>query len=362
MEQFETEIYLRYKQIIESQKACSFTCHPGLVPGSPFLCKTELSSWRALPDRIQSDSCAVPRHVHMADLLDRYDVFCFDGYGTLYNRDRFVYPGAMDWFQSLRRAGKILRLVTNAASDVDGVLARAAEKRGFDFSTEETISSGSLLPKLVEQLRSGVATNAAAGIVNETAGGTSSKPLELREAYYIGRESGRNVLKACGITAVAMDAEPAEPIVAISSAKDTPETYARAVKILQKPGAILLVLNSDAWAPKAPDENGETEREPVSGALSERLRRDSMCDANGGVGCETYYLGKPFPQIWERVKASLPVGSRVLMIGDTLGTDVYGAKIAGFDSALVVGRNVPAAELEADEKALGIRPDYYLEP
>jgi len=211
-------------------------------------------------------------------------------------------------------------------------------------------------------LRSGVATNAAAGIVNETAGGTSSKPLELREAYYIGRESGRNVLKACGITAVAMDAEPAEPIVAISSAKDTPETYARAVKILQKPGAILLVLNSDAWAPKAPDENGETEREPVSGALSERLRRDSMCDANGGVGCETYYLGKPFPQIWERVKASLPVGSRVLMIGDTLGTDVYGAKIAGFDSALVVGRNVPAAELEADEKALGIRPDYYLEP
>ena len=50
------------------------------------------------------------------------------------------------------------------------------------------------------------------------------------------------------------------------------------------------------------------------------------------------------------------------MIGDTLGTDVYGAKIAGFDSALVVGRNVPADELEADEAALGIRPDWYLLP
>ena len=341
MDKFETEIYLRYKQIIESQKACSFTCHPGLVPGSPFLCKTELSSWRALPDRIQSDSCAVPRHVHMADLLDRYDVFCFDGYGTLYNRDRFVYPGAMDWFQSLRRAGKILRLVTNAASDVDGVLARAAEKRGFDFSTEETISSGSLLKDLCAELR--------------------SRGLKLREVYYIGRETGKHVLDACGITAVEMDAEPAEPIVAISSAKDTPETYARAVKILQRPGAILLVLNSDAWAPKIPEENGVTVREPVSGALSERLRRDSMCDANGGEGCETYYLGKPFPAIWKRVKASLPPNARVLMIGDTLGTDVYGAKVAGFDSALVVGRNVPAEELEADEKTLGIRPDWYLE-
>lgn len=357
MDKFETEIYLRYKQIIESQKACSFTCHPGLVSGSPFLCKTELSSWRALPDRIQSDSCAVPRHVHMADLLDRYDVFCFDGYGTLYNRGNFVYPGAMKWFQILRHAGKHLRLVTNAASDVDEVLARDADKRGFVFSTEETISSGSLLPNLVGRLRRGEYVDGTAALSSAAA-----KQLELREVYYIGRETGKHVLEACGITAVAMDAEPAEPIVAISSAKDTPETYARAVKILQRPGAILLVLNSDAWAPKIPDENGVTVREPVSGALSERLRRDSMCDANGGEGCATYYLGKPFPAIWERVKSSLPAGSRVLMIGDTLGTDVYGAKIAGFDSALVVGRNVPASELEADETVLGISPDYYLEP
>ena len=128
MEQLETEIYLRYKRIIESQKACSFTCHPGLVPGSPFLCKTELSSWRALPDRIQSDSCAVPRHVHMADLLDRYDAFCFDGYGTLYNRGSFVYEGALDWYTMLRAAGKQMLLITNAASDVDSVLAADAGK------------------------------------------------------------------------------------------------------------------------------------------------------------------------------------------------------------------------------------------
>jgi hypothetical protein len=43
-----------------------------------------------------------------------------------------------------------------------------------------------------------------------------------------------------------------------------------------------------------------------------------------------------------------------------LGTDVLGAKIAGFDSALVVGRNVPADELETDQNVLGIKPDYYL--
>ncbi len=357
MERLETEIYLRYKQIIESQYVgeqasvfSNLTCHSQLRPGTSLeqmsskrepkatdRKQDESPSWR-----IQSAICMEPRQVRMADLLDRYDAFCFDGYGTLYNRGSFVYPGAMEWFHMLRRAKKHIRLVTNAASDVDEVLARDADKRGFNFSTEETISSGSLLKDLCAELR--------------------SRGLKLHEVYYIGRETGKHVLEDCGITAVAMDAEPAEPIVAISSAKDTPETYAQAVRILQKPGAILLVLNSDAWAPKIPDENGVTVREPVSGALSERLRRDSICEANGGKGCDTFYLGKPFPQIWNKVKASLPQNARVLMIGDTLGTDVFGAQVAGFDSALVVGRNVPAAELSIDEAALGIRPDYYLEP
>ena len=311
MEVLETEIYLRYKQIIESRGAS--------VPAG-------------------SESPA-PRYTHMEDLLDRYDAFCFDGYGTLYNRGNFVYDGALDWFRTLRREGKSVRLITNAASDVDEVLARDADKRGFDFSTEETVSSGSLLRDLVKELR--------------------SLGKAIREVYYIGRETGKHVLEDCGIKAVAPAVEPIEPIVAISSAKDTPETYEQAVKILKRPGSMLLVLNSDAWAPKIPDDGGVTVREPVSGALSERLRRDSVCEANP-AGCETYYLGKPFPAIWEKVKRSLPEGSRVLMVGDTLGTDVLGARIAGFDSALVVGRNVPADELEADEKALGIRPDWYL--
>lgn len=320
MEALETEIYLRYKQIIESQGA-SFP--------------------------VGGESPA-PRYTHMEDLLDRYDAFCFDGYGTLYNRGSFVYDGAQDWYTMLRAAGKQMRLITNAASDVDSVLAADAAKRGFAFSEAETISSGNLLKDLCVELRS---RKIGAGL------GTHR---DLREVYYIGRETGKHVLESCGIKAVAPAAEPVEPIVAISSAKDTPETYEQAVKILKRPGAILLVLNSDAWAPKIPGDDGVTVREPVSGALSERLRRDSVCEANGMAGCETFYLGKPFPAIWNKVKSTLAPDARVLMVGDTLGTDVLGAKIAGFDSALVVGRNVPADELEADQNVLEIKPNYYL--
>ena len=244
MEALETEIYLRYKQIIESS-----------VPAG--------------------GESPAPRYARMEDLLDRYDAFCFDGYGTLYNRGSFVYDGAQDWYTMLRAAGKQMRLITNAASDVDSVLAADAAKRGFAFSEAETISSGSLLKDLCVELRS-----------RKFGSGLGAR-RDLHEVYYIGRETGKHVLESCGIKAVAPAAEPVEPIVAISSAKDTPETYEQAVKILKRPGAILLVLNSEAWAPKIPGDDGVTVREPVSGALSERLRRDSVCEANGMAGCET---------------------------------------------------------------------------
>ena len=290
MESLELEIYGRYRALVE---------------------KTGAFSGRTCPD-------GEPARVHLSDIIDHYDAFCFDGYGTLYNRGSFVYPGAKEWFAELRRRGKAIRLVTNAASNLDQALADEADARGFDFTVEETISSGSLL-----------------------------KPRDdLREVFYIGRSTGVNVLSECGIAAVE---NPTSPVVAVSSSTATDEMYAQAVSILKRPGALLLVLNPDAWAPRI-----DGTRAPVSGELCERLRRES--------GCAAEYFGKPFTGIWRKVRATLPAGAKAIMIGDTLGTDVYGAYVAGFDSALVVGRNEPAEDLIADEKSLGIRPTYYLEP
>lgn len=303
--------------------------------------------------KLIAESCAAPldlpqqnpRQVHLEEIMGWYDVFCFDGFGTLYNRGDFLYEGALDWYRKLRAAGKHLRLITNAASNVDSALAEDAAKRGFDFTTAETISSGSLLQKLLEKLR------------------RNCPAKTFSQAYYLGRPSGVNVLHACGVEAVE---NPREPIVAISSNVATEETFAHALEILKRPGANLFVLNSDAWAP-----NIDGTRSPVSGALSEQLRLaatslsadiESADPAKEASGPATYYLGKPFPEIFTCIKESVPANSRILMIGDTLGTDVMGAAFAGIDSALVVGRNVPAADLDADEKALGLRPTWYLTP
>lgn len=301
MESLELDIYRRYKSVVEGPCAFSgVTCPVG-----------------------------EPSRVRLQDIIDRYDAFCFDGYGTLYNRGDFVYPGAREWFDALKHAGKEIRLVTNAASNLDEALAREADARGFVFTTAETVSSGSLLKGWMSRLPA-----------------VGSPFQSGREVFYIGRATGVNVLAECGITAVE---NPVSPVVAVSSSTATDEMYAQAVSILRRPGSLLLVLNPDAWAPRI-----DGTRAPVSGELCERLRRES--------GCAAEYFGKPFPGIWQKVKSTLPAGAKAIMIGDTLGTDVYGAYVAGFDSALVVGRNEPAAELDADEKLLGIRPTYYLEP
>lgn len=301
MESLELEIYGRYRALVEKSGAfVGRTCPAG-----------------------------EPVRVHLSDIIEKYDAFCFDGYGTLYNRGNFVYPGAKEWFTELRRRGKEIRLVTNAASNLDQALADEADARGFDFTVAETISSGSLLKGWLSRLPAGGLPFGAG-----------------REVFYIGRATGVNVLAECGIAAVE---NPVSPVVAVSSSTATDEMYAQALTILRRPGALLLVLNPDAWAPRI-----DGTRAPVSGELCERLRRES--------GCAAEYFGKPFPGIWQKVRATLPAGGKAIMIGDTLGTDVYGAYVAGFDSALVIGRNEPAAELAADEKLLGVRPTYYLEP
>ena len=100
MEQLETEIYLRYKQIIESQKAWSSSCHAGQVlfdhlqllllsghdprmgTASPFSRAAPQSSW-IYSGTGSPFSCenAQSRSVTLPEIIDSYDAFCFDGYG-----------------------------------------------------------------------------------------------------------------------------------------------------------------------------------------------------------------------------------------------------------------------------------------
>ena len=49
------------------------------------------------------------------------------------------------------------------------------------------------------------------------------------------------------------------------------------------------------------------------------------------------------------------------MIGDTLGTDVVGAKKVGISSCLVMGRNMREETFAEDCESLKVTPDFIIE-
>ncbi len=259
------------------------------------------------------------RDISLEELLDSYEAFFFDAFGTFYCQKERLYPGAFEMYKKARATGKPMRLVTNAASMSVGLLAESLAHMRIPFEPSEIISSGTLFPAFAQEMR-------------------------IREAFYIGKNTGIPLLEKSGVS---VTREPSEPTVVVASSPEDESLVREAVEILSKPNARLVVLNPDAYAPRI----GKP-REGVSGCAAHLLYKATKA--------RTFYLGKPFRAIFEKALDSLPHPMKTVMIGDTLATDVGGALNAGIDAALLVGRNQPAAELGDDEAFLKIRPTYIL--
>lgn len=87
------------------------------------------------------------------------------------------------------------------------------------------------------------------------------------------------------------------------------------------------------------------------------------------IGGKVAWFGKPEVDIYEHLLQDYDVPrSRVLMLGDTLRTDIAGAKAAGIKSALLLTGvsyremiNAGQTDIKAWSAAQGICPDYYLQ-
>lgn len=265
-------------------------------------------------------SACTPVFSTLEILSEQFDAFFFDGFGTLYNLSE-KHTGSAEALAFLRAKGKQIRLITNAASRPVEHLQRHLSSIGIHFDISEIISSGDLLTD-------------------------ANKHLQIQSAMHLGREEALPFLGNAGIKATD---QPTEPCVILSavSPKDT-DRLQIAKGILAQANARLIVLNPDAWAPKL-----DGTRIPVSGAAAWNLHK--------ATGCELILLGKPFPEIFHRAiltsNASL---EKCVMIGDTLGTDILGGYNAGISTALIFGGNTKLDSVNQDEKALGIRPNFYL--
>ncbi len=265
----------------------------------------------------------------LEEAAEGFDVVLLDAYGVL-NVGEAPVPGAVERVAALRRAGKRVMVVSNSAGYPKRVMMARHARLGFDFAPHEVVSSReALLARLAAEppRRWGLMLAPAWG--TEDFGGLAVAFLGDDPAAYA-RAEGFLLVGAEGWT-------PARQGLLEAALGGRPRP--------------VLVGNPDLVAPR----EGGLSREP--GHFAHRL-----ADRTGIV---PEFCGKPFPAIFELAMARLPAPvppGRVLMVGDTLHTDILGAQAMGFATALVSGFGALAgADAAAAIRDSGIRPDFVME-
>jgi len=128
-------------------------------------------------------------------------------------------------------------------------------------------------------------------------------------------------------------------------------TINKVVNLLRKRTVPVIVANSDMIYPVS-----KNDVSIATGSIA-RLVENIL-------GYRFIHFGKPDVQMFLHAFNDLQQDdphldkSRVLMVGDTLHTDILGATKFGIDSALVLSGNTTADNCEWSIKATGIVPDY----
>lgn len=260
--------------------------------------------------------------VTLEELAGQYDGFLLDSYGVL-NRAEEPIPWAAEGVAWLKSRGKKVRVLTNNAALSEEDNRQLLSSIGIPLDLGEVICSGSLLARERERL----------GIQGPV--------------FYMGLPSGREYLRHAGLESTD-DVEQTRVVVLASSRGYRMRRIAQAHKILSQPGSLLVVLNPDAVAPRP---KGVMAR--VSGVTARSLARET--------GCQVALLGKPFGEIYAHALDKMNLSAeRVVAIGDTLATDILGARHAGIDCALVLTGVTPPERAKSEAKSWQIWPHYLL--
>jgi HAD superfamily hydrolase (TIGR01450 family) len=264
----------------------------------------------------------------LGELIDRYDVYLFDAFGVL-NVGETPIQGAQERLQTLRRAGKTVAVLTNAATGPLSGLVDKYAKLGFDFSRREIISSREIL------------ANALARHDRSMVWGIAAPPASEND------ELGVNCLSLN----IDHDAfEHADGFVLLSSQDWTGKLQARLQEALVARPRPLLVGNPDLAAPR--EDGFSLEPGTYAHAIADR------CDI------EPQFFGKPFGNAFDeaisRIAGNVP-RQRVVMVGDTLHTDILGGAAAGISTVLATGHGMlQGLDINACISESGIVPDYIL--
>jgi len=266
-------------------------------------------------------------------IIDKYRIIFFDAFGVIKTYQGLV-PGIERTFDYLEAQGKEYYIVTNDASRSPAQLAESFHKMGLTAVTADRIVSSGMLTKEYLDLK------VLDGIVAYL--GTTDS------AHYI-ESSGLHVLPVNKINSSNIDKVNAL-IFLDDEGFDWQNDLNKAVNILRKRTIPVIVANTDRAYPLSVHD--------VSIAIGGIA---SMIESV--VGKQFIRFGKPDSQMfmfaYDLIRDQGPVNKKeIVMVGDTLQTDILGGNKFGLDTVLVLTGNTLPADVETRVIATGIAPTY----
>ena len=228
-------------------------------------------------------------------LADPYDAILLDLDGVLYRWPEPI-PGAAAAVAALRDAGKRIAFLTNNSSRTPSQVAARLGTVGVEARAEEVVTSAL----------------ATATVLAERG---------ARSAFVIGEEGLLEALAVEGIRAV-NGSDDVPDVVVVGFDRSADYGKLKDASVLVARGVPLVASNADASFPASSGESW-----PGAGALLAAI--ETTTGARGEV------FGKPEAALFERALAAAG-GTRPLVVGDRLDTDIAGAARLGWDSALVL--------------------------
>ncbi len=265
------------------------------------------------------------RHLSsLGQVADHVDGFLLDAFGVL-NIGETAIAGAVERMACLRRRGKRLTVLTNAASYTRPQLLAKYHRLGFDFTMDEVVSSRDIAAAQLSR----IAPRARWAALAATGDSFADIPESLTDAI-----------------ADPSAFDSADAFLFLSTARWTPGLQDRLGETLARNPRPLVIANPDLVAPR---EGGLTlEPGHFGHALLDRLPIDC------------HWFGKPFALAFSEAIARTGLSpDRLAMVGDTLHTDILGGAAAGCRTVLVADHGLFAGHDTAPYiAASGIVPDF----
>ena len=266
-------------------------------------------------------------------IIDKYEIVFFDAFGVIKNYSGLV-SGIENTFAYLERENKEYYIVTNDASRGPQQLAESYHRMGLKAITADRIVSSGMLTKEFLDLKVPDGIVAYLGTPNS--------------AHYIER-SGLQTLPMSEVNESNMDKVSAL-IFLDDEGFDWCQDLNKTVNLIRKKTIPVIVANTDRAYP---------------------LSASNVSIAIGGiaamiesvVGKQFIRFGKPDSQMfmfaYDLIREYRQISkSDIVMVGDTLNTDILGGNKFGLDTVLVLTGNTLAKDYETRITAAGIMPTY----